>query len=168
MPTAYHVNGPAVVKIGVGAGALQVLGIAEDGVDIQFRRLIGEVKSDVAGPMAPAEIQDFGGDATITARVSVYDEDVLKSARKMSDATDDGQLPTIGGFIGGGSKSLKLVIASSLDSPFRFPTTVLRDAQDCKLGTKYTVWAMRFYAWAYIGPTLTTAKDVKLFDRTDG
>ena len=167
MPAAYHVQGPALIKTGTGAaGALESLGYSEDGVEISVREYREPVRTDVAGPAVPADLQHMGADAIIRARLSAYDLGVLVKVRKRHDATADGQLPTLGRLVGTAGDAFKPVIAGA-DEVWRVPTAILREAQDTKLGTRYTVWSLTFYAWAFIPATATTPKDIVLYDHTD-
>lgn len=67
------VPGPVEVHCGVGnGGALQFLGWSEDGVTSTHRPFFEDVKSDLAGPLMPTDVQVMGEDAIISMNLKVF------------------------------------------------------------------------------------------------
>ena len=169
MPTSYHVPGPVLCKVGTGAGsppALETLGLSEDGFSISVRLMHEDVITDAAA-RAPAEKQFMGSTAVVRGRVPVYDEAVFAKLRqKMLASATDGAFGPPGTLLATGGFANKLVLASA-DLPWRFYTTILADAQDAKLGTKYTVWDLVWHAWAFVAGADATSSGKILFDHTD-
>lgn len=65
----YHVQGPCVVQATVGAlAAFADVGIAEDGVDLEFRSLAREIKTDGGGGRDGAPVNYYFLNATVIAR----------------------------------------------------------------------------------------------------
>lgn len=165
MASAYHVNGPAIFKVGTGVNAaLEVLGVCEEGIDINITPIYAEVKSDAAGEGGVAEMQKMNDVAEIRGRLIAYDESVFQKI-KSHGLTDGLALPP-GTLMGTGGYAFKLVIPSD-DLPWRFPKCLLRGNQAIRLGTKYTVPQITFFAWRYLPGTATTVNNVALYDHTD-
>lgn len=168
MALAYHVNGPALFKTNTGANnARETLGICEDQLSIEFRQIRVPVPSDVAGPGAAAEVQMINAEAMVSGRLTVWDETVFTKLKKKALGTNtEGALGTPGTLMAGGSYTFKLIVASA-DVVYRFYNAYLDDSIGVKLGTKYSVFDVRFKAFVYVPPTNTTAAGIVLYDNTD-
>lgn len=165
---AIHVSGPAIIYVGWGySGALSQLGISEDGADIEITSHDQPVMTDAAGPALPADLQDMGEDANIRIALSAYDVDALKAVRKRGNAATEGLSGNRGRLLATNGHSIRLVIDSETDEVWRFWTTVLRGPRHAKVGTRYTVQRLNFYAWAFVGAS-NSSKDKKLYDHTKG
>jgi hypothetical protein len=165
MATAFHVNGPAVLKTGTGASAaLELLGVCEDKVRISINPILGEVRADSAGEGGTADVQHFNSTASIRARLSTYDETVLAKIRKLAGSAD-GKVPTPGTLMATAGFTYRLVIPSD-DLPWRFYTCILRNSIPVELGTKYTTWDLEFFAWAFTPGTAVTSAAGDLYDHT--
>jgi hypothetical protein len=93
MSTAFHVNGVAEVKVGLGAsGALALLGHSINGVDINNRQVKLPVYTDAAGGDGgiPATYQKIGVIATVSTDIIVYDEAVMSAVRAGPETTTEG------------------------------------------------------------------------------
>lgn len=168
---AYHVNGPALIKVGpIGtAGALSVLGYSVDGVAISMSRHVHEIMTDVAGSEMPAELQDMGMSARLRFDLVSYDLAVLQVLRSNIGAAGEGVLGPMGRLVGGSGIGQRVVISSpNGDEPWRFFSVFCKDAQEGKVGSKKTVWKMNMLAWCYVDPNRATTDGLKLFDHVDG
>lgn len=165
MATTYHVPGPVQISTGTGsAGALQLLGLTEDGVDLSIDTAMEPLMSDVAGVSKPADLQDMGDDATIRVPLVTYDSTVLEVLRKRGGSAS-GVSGARGALMGTGGIAFRLLL-NSADEPWNFFTAILRNAQEVKLGTKYSVWRLTFYAWVFVPAGNTTPAGLKLYDRS--
>lgn len=165
MATSFHVGGPALVSYGAmgTSGALTLLGMSEDGIDIALNEMLSPVRSDAAGE-APADLQRMGVDATIRGNFSVYDLSALQAIRRAGGVTE-GLNVAPGRLVGSNADAFRLVIASASE-PWRFYCCVLRGGSQVRTGTKYSVWSLNFYAWVFVSGTATTAASLPLYDHT--
>jgi hypothetical protein len=167
MAMTYHATvGGVLVKTGTGAAhALEQFCIPEEGVDIAITIYDTPIHTDVSGQKVPAELQDFGKDAVIKMRAISWDDAVfVKLATAAAEAAELTE-PAMGGLIGTGGYSYRLLILSSTDLSYNFINAKLRPIKT-KPSSVRNFLDLEFYAWAYLGPTITSAATVKLFDRT--
>lgn len=168
MANGIHVNGPAIVYVGFGlTGGLKQLGIPEDGVDIEINSHDVPVMTDGAGPALPADIQDMGEDANIRFGMSAWDDDVLTLVARRGNAAAEGASGSRGRLLGANGHTIRLVIDSETDLPWRFLTCILRGPRHRKPATRYMVQRLHFYAWALVGAG-NSSRNVKLYDRVKG
>lgn len=169
MATAIFVQGPVLIQTGTGgAGALETLGISEDGVEPDVRRYLADVKADTGGPNIPVEMQDMGSDAVIRMTLPIFDAAVLTKIQKHAGQATPGLQPAMGTLVQTGGFSFRLLLkptATNACDPLNFLNAWLRNSQKVKLGTRRTVWNLEFYAWAAIGVG-TTSSSVVLYNTT--
>jgi hypothetical protein len=165
VPEQIHVNGEARIRTGTGAAAaLEFLGVSVDGVDISIREHTEPVHTDTFGPSVPFDEQHFLQDAVISAQLVFYDEVVLAKIRNRMSGTD-GVQGEAGALWGAGGKYFRLLILSPVEAlPWNFPTARLMDAFEVKIGTRRSIWNLRFYAKPYTGVAGTSA-GVPLYNR---
>lgn len=161
-----HVHGPCSLAMRKGpAGGFEQVGLSTDGFSIDFTVHDEPIMTDAAGRRVPADLQEMGMDATIRGRLVVYDDDLLsKYCLKLTDAINEGEMPTIGLPIGQSGNQVGVLMVSEQDDPWRFFCTRIRAGQT-KLSTSHTVWDLNIYAWALVGNSFS-AKGKKLFDRS--
>lgn len=169
MPVLIHVNGPALIYVVVPSytgspGQLLQLGIAENGVELSFDQSNEPVMTDAAGPRKPADLQDMGEDCTIRIPLSAYDVDVAKMVRRRGNGSAEGVAGSRGRLLGANGHLMKVLIQSeNLDEVWRFNWAYPQNTQALRLGTRYTVANLNFYAFCYVGPN-NSAKDRVWFD----
>jgi hypothetical protein len=167
MAQLFHVNGPAILWVGLGpAGPLKQIGVSEDGADIEINAHDAPIRSDAAGDL-PADIQDMGEDATIRIALSAYDLALLRDVRAFrGNAPAEGRSGTRGVILGQSGKTMRVLIDSESDEPWRFFTCILRGPRHVKASTKYSVQRMNFYAWALVGAG-NSSYGTPLYDHSD-
>lgn len=181
MPVApglrYHVNGVALVYIGPQGttGALQQLGVSEDGVDFTISNYADPVMTDAGGGAVPSEFIDQGRDADIGIALNLYDDSVLRQMyerRSAGGVEGTDLLPGTPIFTAG--LGFRLVIQSPNEDPWRFFYCLLRAPNSTKLGTRDTIWRLRIYGARPVLPTPSAGqaqqlpKALPLFDRRFG
>lgn len=150
--TGFHINGPAILWAGPqgNSGALEQLGISEDGVGISLSPYDDPIMTDDGGSRIPHDLQDMGSDAFIDFRLVYYDLTVLRKIRMLRDAGGiEGIQKRRGGLVFANNKGFRLAIQSETDEPWRFLFCTLRTSQRAKVGTRRTVWDMGVYAIPY-------------------
>lgn len=172
MARAYHVDGPVLILAGTGSGspaALEEVGVCEDGVDIAVNFYMEAVRSDAAGPRAPADMQDFGSDATIRGRMVDYDLAILQKLRALAMGdTTEGEAGSPGRLMGSTSgAAYRLVLRNSSGEIWRFITCTIRGPHTLKLSSRYTAPQVEWYAWRFVPAGTNTASGIKLYDHTD-
>jgi hypothetical protein len=178
-----HVSGEAPISVGTAtAGALEVLGLSVDGVEIQLLQVENPVMADIGGNQLPVDFQHMGEQAFVTVTLSRWNEDVLRKIRSrpftlgipaVAQATPaDGLARPRGQLIGAGGAAFKLVISAQYEDPWHFYTTkIVGSPQPFKVGTVVTNYQLRFHAWTFIPGNLvslnglTAANLPKLYDR---
>ncbi len=155
----YQVNGPFQVYIQRTGGGALALGIGRERGRIRINHYQGQIKADNAGPNLPADLQQFGKDATISMTLSEFDPAVL-DALEQEDAPAVGQLGNIGAPMGANGLTFQLKIPSNY-KPWTFYNTVLRNRGDA-VGTEYSLIDLEFYAFALVG-SATSARGTPLF-----
>lgn len=147
MAEAIHVDGEARVKVGTGAaGALEILGVSVDGVDIEERDHTEPIFTDTFGPMVPFDEQSFLSSALIRVELVFYDEPVLAKVRGRISGVD-GRYAKAGALWGAGSKYFRLLIDCQRDSfPRNYLNARLLDSYPVKVGTRKSVWHLTFFA----------------------
>lgn len=169
MAITFNVAGPVLIRTSTGVNsALENLGFSEDGVRVQVQEFTNPVKTDVAGD-APADVQAMGTVGHISGRISAFDDAiVMKLLARMAGVVSDtdGVTGVLGTLYQAGSLSHRLILVGA-NKIYRFNTAKLEGAFDTKIGTKYTVNDMRWFAWAPITAALTTPNGVVLYDHTN-
>ena len=154
MPTQFETFGPCVPQVGTGTSdAMEVLGVCEDGGNIQITYLEQVVKSDAAGD-APADIQQMGSIATIEFTLSIKDTAVLAKVRRRSEAqgVTEGLGGVPGALLGTGAYLFALYLPSALTAPWTFPFCKL-ESYGGNYGTRYTGDKIRFKAIRFLPGT---------------
>lgn len=167
MALTYHVTaGGVYCRTGTGsASALETFGVPEDGFMVNVTKHEKPFHTDVSGPMAPADIQDFGSEAIIRAKLIAYDLSVAYKIEKAAGQSTDGLLPAMGTLIGTGGYTFRFLIVSADDEVWNFPTTKLRNFSR-KPSSERNVYDLELYAWGYVAPSLTTASTIVVYNRT--
>lgn len=154
MAEAVHVSGEARIKIGSGSvGALEILGVSEDGVDINIEDHVDPVMTDTFGPRVPFDEQHFLETGTIQMRLIFYDEAILaKIRRPLLNSAAEGTMVEAGTLYGAAGHYFRLLILSPQDSlPWNFLSARMERAKRVKIGTKRNAWDLSFFAIPYTG-----------------
>lgn len=166
MAQAVHVNGEAQIKITAPGGSLEVLGVSEDGVDIEIEDMVEPVYTDTFGPKVPFDEQGFLQVAHIRARLIFYDEAVLLKLRSLPAGGTDGTMSQAGALLGANSKYHRvLVLSPNAVLPWNFPTARIDGSRKVKVGTKRNAWDISWFAVPYTGTSGVTTAAV-LYNRT--
>jgi hypothetical protein len=176
METAFHVNGTAEAKVGLGAsGALQLLGHSINGVDIDLRPIKFPVYTDAAGGDGgvPATYQKIGQIALVRGEFVVYDEAVMSNVRagpEVFAAETEGTMIYAGTIMDtvppGGSGNhgfYRLLILSPGDVPWNFVSAHLLGSP-VRLSTRVSVWRLQWEAIHFTGTANSTLGSV-LYNR---
>ena len=177
MSQTYHVFGAAVIQVGTGvAGALQTLGVTEDGADLDFETFIEPVRGDVNGPRVPVELQEMGAECWIRLRLVAWDTAVLNALLNRNDsgvsppAGVPGTMGTPGRLVGSSGDAVRLTVipgpAGGSEAGYYFPTAVVRNRYGFKAGTENGKFNLSLYAWPFCAATNTTGKGLVLFSNT--
>jgi hypothetical protein len=162
----YWATGPALVYTGTGsAGALELLGYTDRGVEVSIDKNYENILTDILGPMTPQELQDFGEVAQITAPLIAVDRTVLNKAMNRGNRGSNGQLNTPGRLVGHNGDSFRVGIAAAADTPWSFSNCVVRPAR-FGLGVTVKPFSITFFAWPYLAYTATTGLNTPLYTRT--
>lgn len=166
MARAYHVDGPVVVSVGFAGvdGAFSALGIVEAGVEAAIDHKIREVKTDVAGEMVPAELQDMGKTADIPLDLVDYDDAIVNQVKAIGDQTGStiGASPSRGLLLGTAGKTFVLKLVGPTKTVI-FPTCVLKGPYSDLKSTKNNVQKLKVFAWEFIPAGANSAKDAVLY-----
>lgn len=174
MANSFHVNGPANIYTAAagydarsGSGAtpstVALLGVSQDGVEIEFSPKFKPFMADTGGPDVPVTEQATGIDAMIRMDLVIYDEAVFAVLRRQPGQTSEGLMEAMG-YMMAPTDYRRLFIASPTEAlPYNFPTARLA-RKPVKLSTIRSVWRLEWYAFAYVGTALTSAGAV-LYDR---
>lgn len=164
----YAVNGTALVYVGTGgAGALELLGYTDFGVDMAVNENKGEIITDLFGPMTPQDFQDFGMTGRISVPLIALDSTVQNKIIDRGDRTTVGLLNTPGLVLGVAGYAFRVAIAAPLGiAPWSFSKCVTMPQHGTRLATKANPYRMEFFAWPYVTYTATTGKDVPVFTRS--
>lgn len=166
MIDGYLVNGTSFVYVGTGgAGALELLGYTENGVDQDITENKSEIITDLFGPMTPQDFQDMGMIARIICPFIAIDRSVLAKVMNRGDRTTLGSLNTPGLVLGVAGYGFRVAIASTFDSPWSFTKCILRNT-GVRLATKANPMRLEFLAWPYASYLATTGKDTPLWTRS--
>lgn len=162
----YAINGPAFVYTGTGtAGALELLGYTEAGVDMDIKENKREIMTDLFGDMTPQDFQDMGMVARVVAPLIAMDRTVMAKIMGRGDrSVAAGDLNTPGLVLGAGGYRFKVAIASSFDSPWAFHSCLTLSAST-RLATKANPFRFEFFAWPYAPYTALTGKDTVFWSR---
>jgi len=164
---SFTVNGSALVYVGTGsAGALELLGYTQDGVDTDIQEKKGEIFTDIFGPMVPHDFQDFGMDANIRAPMIAMDSAIFAKVINRGDRTTLGGINTPGLVFGNGGYLIRVAIAAPLNTPWSFSKCLLRPGHGTKLATKANPYMLSWYAFPWAAVSTTSGKDTPLFTRT--
>lgn len=162
----YTISGAALVYVGTGtAGALELLGYTQGGVDFEVTEEYEPILTDIFGPRVPQDFQNMGMVASINCPLIAMDRTVLAKVTGRGDRTTLGQVSTPGMVMGVAGYAFKVAIASSADSPWTFVKCIMRPSFGTKLATKANPFMARFYAWPWATYTVTTGKDQTLWNR---
>ena len=170
MATSFVVTGPGLVKVGTGtAAALELLGYTEDGARIEITSFKGELKTDVGGRMAPAELYEMGEIAWVRIKLTAYDSAILAKVRRggrsaEGDAGSIGRLAGTNAAAGTAFDAFRLLIDCSSE-PWNFPTACLRDRHNYRVSTEPYQPELSFYCWVFI-PGSATSGSTDLYNRT--
>ncbi len=162
----FAVNGAALVYVGTGAaGALELLGYTDSGVDMDVQELTADIMSDVFG-QAPHDVQYMGKTARIVANLIAMDRTILAKITGRGDRTTVGQLNTAGMVIGAAGYAFRLGISAPLDTPWSFSKAIVRGGFSTRLASKANPFRVEFFAGPFGSTTATTSKDVPLWTRS--
>lgn len=163
----YSITGVALCYTGTGgAGALELLGYTEDGVDIDVTENVSPIMTDLFGPETPQDFQSMGMVARITMPLIAFDRTVLNKVTGKGDRTTVGLTNTPGLVMGVAGHAFRLGIACPADTPWSFTKAIVRPGFRTRLGTKARPFVMEFFAWPFVTYTATTGKDQSLWTRT--
>jgi hypothetical protein len=162
----FTVNGSAVVSVGTGAaGALETLGYTDQGVDIDIQELTEDILTDVSG-RSPQDVQLMGMTARIIVNLIAMDRTVFAKITGRGDRSTVGQTSTPGTILGANNYLFRVGIASPLDTPWSFPTCLVRPGYGTRLATKVHPFRIEFFAIPYLSYTTTSGKNATLWTRS--
>ena len=139
-----HVNsGPATITYnGI------VLGFSQDGADITYRALWGDIHSDDFGGAggAPSDTQLLGIIGSVTASLTKYDAAEVEKLASFTAGGNGNDLPTIGTFMRQENKTATLFIDGT-KKKHTFGTSFPREPQSLNAGTKFSTYIVQFEFW---------------------
>lgn len=164
--------GAALIYTGTGsAGALELLGYSEQGVDMDITENKEELMTDLLGTKTPQDFQDMGMMALITAPLIAVDNAVLAKVIDKGDRTTYGQINTPGLVLGQlgyyfpvAIRSFVTPSSSGYSAPWYFYSCLLR-REGTRLATKANPFRIELIAWPLKSFTATSGKDAPLFAR---
>jgi hypothetical protein len=163
----FTVNGSALLYVGTGsAGALELLGYTQDGVDSDIQEKKGELFTDIFGPMVPHDFQDFGMDATVRAPLIAMDSAIFAKAIGRGDRTTLGLINTPGLVFGAAGYLVRVAIAAPLNTPWSFSKCLIRPGHGTRLATKANPYTISWYAFPWASVATVSGKDTPLFTRS--
>lgn len=166
----YTVFGAALVYVGTGsAGALELLGYTEQGVDMDITENKDEVMTDLMGSKTPQDFQDMGMMARIVTPLIALDTAVLAKVIDNGDRTTFGATNTPGLVLGINGYGYSVAIQSGVGStlyaaPWFFYKAICR-SDGTRLATKANPFRLELIAWPFVSYTATNGKNVPLFSR---
>ena len=173
--TSYHCNGPALCYVSsyVG-GVLQpfaLLGYTDHGARLRVVENKSDIITDVFGPMTPQDIQDMGMIANISIPLIASDRAQLASLQGFGDRVATGLINTPGLVLGAAGYRIALAIsASSLpgqaDSPWLFPSCLVRPGYDTTLATRANPFTIEFFAFPWANYDTIVGSNTPLWSRT--
>lgn len=171
MAATYHSFGPCAPMVPFGSSAAYVLlGIATEGGSITLDPIIEEVHTDAAG-RAPAELQILGETATVRFKLASWDATLYEDLMRMASGIPLASLPlvgqsgAIGTFLKGAGCSHSLYLPSA-DLPWVFPNGIFRRPKTQSISTRYGEVDLEYFAWRYLGPTVTSVGSIALYSNT--
>lgn len=179
----YAINGTAFVYVGTGsAGALQLLGYTEQGVDVDTTENKTEIMTDLFGDKTPQDFQDMGMITQVIIPLIAYDTVVMQQVLGRGDRTVWGGLNTPGIALGQSGYGFPVSISAPLATgsagsavppavplfanaaPLYFYKCLTR-RQGARLATKANPYRLELIAWPWASYTATTGRDAPLFRR---
>lgn len=156
MSAFIHVFGTANIYTGTGSvGALEQLGVSQDGVKITLDTHFDPVHTDHYGKMTPYDYQYLLQEATITCELIWYDAAVF--AKFISGVPNEpiaaaGVFGSAGDLVIQNSLYARLLIKStptstgltSVETCYNFPRAILVDQSSVKVGVEKNVWNLTF------------------------
>ncbi|VTS00758.1 unnamed protein product [Gemmata massiliana] len=163
----YTVNGAARVQVGTGsAGALELLGYTDRGVQIDIQELTKDIITDISGE-APQDVQSMGMMARIVANLIAMDRTVFKKLQGRGDRTTPGLVNTAGLVLGGsGNYLFRVGIESPFDEPWSFNKCFVRPGYGTTLASAANPFRIEFQAIPWAAATAVTNKDTPLWTRS--
>jgi hypothetical protein len=168
----FTINGSAFVYVTTGsAGALELLGYTDNGVDIQISYHRKEVYTDLYGEMTPQDFMDMGMVAAITTPFVAVDRTVLAKLMTLGDNSGSGgsgssrMLNSPGLLLGAGGHSVGVAVASPADVGWYFPECLIKPVVGTVLATKLNPLKVGFVAWPFQTYNATSGKDGVLWQR---
>lgn len=163
--------GAALVYVGTGvAGALELLGYTEAGVDMEIAENKEELMTDLMGSKTPQDFQDMGMMGRIVTPLIAVDTAVLDKIIGRGDSAGTGEVNTPGLVLGIGGYAFPVAIQQAAFSvanysrPWYFYTCINR-SNGTRLATKANPFRLELVAWPYRSYTATTGKNAPLFAR---
>lgn len=151
-----HVNGPALVSVGLQlgisgsvSGPLYPVGYTDGGPQISIESLVEPIIADNGGPSVPIDYQIMGKTAKIQMALVVYDGEVFRNWFEGTQAYPGGSLGSTGlhgSLLFATGQGFRLVISSPIDvQPWRFLNCKVDDISQ-RPGTKYTTYSVNITA----------------------
>jgi hypothetical protein len=146
------------------SGTLSLLGICtNEGSNIEYLLHTEDFQSDASG-LAPHDVQYMGSEARWSYDLLVYDNAVINAFISGVGIVTAGTLGPVGGlYIGQGFSWRHLFLndaAGTSESPLNFPVAFLDDVQSFNVGTKKTVYKLKWRAIAPITGTNSSSGSV--------
>ncbi|MBP3954965.1 hypothetical protein J8F10_37400 [Gemmata sp. G18] len=162
----YCVNGAARVQVGTGsAGALELLGYTDRGVQIDITELKKDIVTDISGE-APQDVQDMSMTARIVVNLIAMDRAVFKKLQGRGDRTTPGLANTAGLVLGAGGYLFRVGIESPFDEPWSFNKCFIRPGYGTTLASAANPFRIEFQAIPWAAATAVTNKDTPLWTRS--
>lgn len=166
----FTIFGDALIYVGTGsAGALELLGYTEQGVDLDITENKDEIMTDLMGSKTPQDFQDMGMIARAVMPLIALDTAVLDKVIGRSDRTAFGQVGSPGLPLATAGYAFTMAIQSGISSllysrPWYFYTCLTR-SDGTRLATKANPFRLEVVAWPYQSFTATSGKNAPLFAR---
>lgn len=148
MAEAFHVAGPAIVKITALGGTsptLETLGYTANGADVTLESHFENVPCDENGGEQgpPAELVYLGERATVRLELTKWDEGVADLIRPRLSNGTAGTVGTPGTLVFANTYEYRLLIAST-NQPYNFTRAVPRSAISINKGTRHSRLLLEF------------------------
>lgn len=163
-----HVNGTALLMLSKQGTTLQQFGVTDDGMNIRLTYNFDPVMTDDRGAYVPADLQAQGGLASISGRMTRWDDAIMETVRGRIPGRAGGTQvdADIGALVFTGGLYWRLFIQSALltgmqasaqEKPWYFPCVVPTEEMLLNLGTKHSKAPLGFTAYPLNGVLYTRA-----------
>ena len=165
---SYHVAGPILIQANIGvANAFVVVGICEDGADIDLQQMTHSIKDDGGGGPEGAEVEEIFLNAVANVRCTLvpFAGNYVNKLRAMAQANVggvDGVMLTPGTLFGTNNNLPSIKITSSdIDGGWQFTTCRVVRAGSNRVSTKESKLQFEFRAFNFLDPSVNVSINTK-------